>query len=131
MGANPRNNPRLEGTFAAVERLDDAYGGREEWRVVRTDEDWGLVFRWERLSTVLGTSEARVEWEIEDEDGIEPGLHRMRYFGDAKRFGGGIHPFDGLGGEFWVVGPRTENMSDPETARGGDHVSIELELGRG
>ncbi|KAF7504170.1 hypothetical protein GJ744_002639 [Endocarpon pusillum] len=118
VGANPRNNFRLEGTFAAVERLDTAGAGagagakEEKWHVVRTDADWNLVFRWERKSTLLGTSEVRVEWEIEegsqhrDHQGaavlVEPGLYRMRYFGDAKALNGQITPFEGTGGVFRV-----------------------------
>jgi len=36
VGANPRNNLRLEGTFAAVERRE----GDGSWKRIRSDEDW-------------------------------------------------------------------------------------------
>ncbi|KAL8955861.1 MAG: hypothetical protein Q9183_006500, partial [Haloplaca sp. 2 TL-2023] len=44
VGANPRNNLRLEGTFAAVERFTH----RRVWERCRDDGDWDLVFRWRR-----------------------------------------------------------------------------------
>jgi neutral ceramidase len=95
VGANPRNNLRPLGTFAAVEKLD---GG--SWRTVRTDKDWHLVYRWNRTSTVLGTSEVTIEWEIEDD--VEDGVYRMHYYGDAKSVGGSITAFEGIGAEFTV-----------------------------
>ena len=99
IGANPRNNLRLEGTFAAIEKLGS--DGRT-WSTVRTDADWHLVYRWRRTSTVLGTSEVTIEWEIED--WAESGLYRMHYFGDAKSLGGNIEAFEGIGPVFEVQG---------------------------
>lgn len=126
VGANPRNNLRLGGTFAAVEWFDV---NRGVWQKVRDDGDWSLWFGWVRTSTVLGTSEVRVGWEMGWEtegwrDGEEAderegwtelfprgkrqvpdlsGLYRLRYFGDAKGFGGKITPFEGVSGEFRVL----------------------------
>ena len=97
VGANPRNNLRLEGTFVAVEKKSATDGS---WVRVLDDADWFLVMRWERKSTVLGTSEVTVEWEVEE--GIEAGIYRMRYWGDSKGIGGKISAFEGIGGEFWV-----------------------------
>ena len=96
VGANPRNNLRPLGTFAAIEKLE---GG--SWITVRTDEDWHLVYRWSRTSTVLGTSEVTIEWEIEDD--VDDGVYRMHYYGDAKSLGGSITAFDGIGPEFSVL----------------------------
>lgn len=108
VGANPRNNFRMEGTFAQVERLSHTADAGEKWEVVRTDADWNLVYRWKRVNTALGTSEVAVQWEIEDEyhggGKVEEGLYRMRYFGDAKALGGGITGFEGVGGVFRVAG---------------------------
>lgn len=97
VGANPRNNLRLEQTYAAVEYRAP---GQQEWRTVRDDSDWALVFRWKRLSGIRGTSEVTLEWEIED--WAQPGEYRLRYFGDAKAFGGKITAFDGASGTFHV-----------------------------
>ncbi|KAL8695203.1 MAG: hypothetical protein Q9218_000241 [Villophora microphyllina] len=97
VGANPRNDLRLEGNFAAVEHLTHG-----EWRRVRDDSDWDLIFHWRRTNTVLGTSEVVVEWEV-GKEGVERGLYRLRYFGDRKEFGtGDIGPFEGVSGVFRV-----------------------------
>lgn len=100
VGANPRNNFRLEGTFAAVEQHDPSTGG---WREIRNDRDWSLVYHWERKSTVLGTSEVRISWEIENDTQLDTvQLYRIRYYGDAKSLGGAIRPFEGSSGTFYV-----------------------------
>ncbi|TQV92029.1 neutral/alkaline nonlysosomal ceramidase [Cordyceps javanica] len=99
VGANPRNNLRLEQTYAAVERRA---AGQQGWTVVRDDSDWALAFRWKRLSGIRGTSEVTLEWEVED--WAQEGEYRLRYFGDAKAFGGRITAFDGASSSFWVGG---------------------------
>ncbi|KAL8852247.1 MAG: hypothetical protein Q9221_002849 [Calogaya cf. arnoldii] len=98
VGANPRNNLRLEGTFAAVENLSHG-----SWKRVRDDSDWDLVYRWRRTSTILGTSEVELSWETGRNHGMEDGLYRFRYFGDSKPFGGGdIEAFQGVSGIFRI-----------------------------
>jgi neutral ceramidase len=103
IGANPRNNLRLEQTFAAVEVCDnetrkscDEEGS--SWEPYRDDSDWSLIFHWEKTSEVLGTSEVRIVWETEE--WAEPGTYRIRYFGDSKAVGGTITPFEGVSGNF-------------------------------
>lgn len=123
VGANPRNNFRLNGTYAAVEKYD---ADRSVWAQIRDDADWSLVYEWERTSTVLGTSEVTISWETKWETGSwrdEPstavkhevhegllarnrdleGRYRLRYYGDAKSLGGSITAFEGTSGEFDVV----------------------------
>lgn len=102
VGANPRNNFRLEGTFAAVERFDSADG---RWVQVRSDRDWFLVYRWRRVNTALGTSEVTIEWEIEP--GTESGMYRLKYYGDKKSLSGDIAAFEGTSGVFNVAGDAT------------------------
>lgn len=100
VGANPRNNFRLEETFAAVEQFDSASGS---WNQIRSDRDWSLVYHWKRKSTVIGTSEVRIDWEIEEGgtfDSVQ--LYRIKYYGDAKSLIGGIEPFEGTSGTFLV-----------------------------
>ncbi|KAK8069770.1 neutral/alkaline non-lysosomal ceramidase [Apiospora phragmitis] len=90
VGANPRNNLRLEGTFAAIEKQD----GNNGWVQVRDDSDWDLVYTWTRTDSILGFSDVVISWET----GLnaEPGTYRTRYFGDAKALlGGGITAFEG------------------------------------
>ncbi|KAK5164783.1 uncharacterized protein LTR77_009447 [Saxophila tyrrhenica] len=66
VGANPRNNFRLGGTFAAVEKFDEA---SSTWKQLRDDSDWSLLYEWTRTSTVVGTSEVKISWETKWEDG--------------------------------------------------------------
>ncbi|RDW61086.1 hypothetical protein BP6252_12469 [Coleophoma cylindrospora] len=98
VGANPRNNLRLEQTYAAVEQLDDETG---QWVKVRDDSDWDLIFNWEKTSEVLGTSEVEIVWETPDD--IEHGQYRIRYFGDSKAVGGKITAFEGFSGTFVLI----------------------------
>ncbi|KAK8088074.1 hypothetical protein PG997_003035 [Apiospora hydei] len=130
VGANPRNNLRLEQSYATVERLvtsgdDDATsdddktelrakqtkkrgegsspleGEEKKWIAVRDDNDWHLVFRWRRTSELLATSEVTITWEMETE--TEPGIYRIRYYGDSKSLRGRITPFEGVSREFTVT----------------------------
>ncbi|KAK0617402.1 Neutral/alkaline nonlysosomal ceramidase [Immersiella caudata] len=96
VGANPRNNLRLEGTFAAVERKD---GGA--WKRAKDDEDWSLVYTWTRTNFVLGYSSVTIGWETGAED--VAGTYRIKYYGDAKPLIGSIKPFEGTSGEFSLV----------------------------
>ncbi|KAK4900782.1 hypothetical protein LTR27_001961 [Elasticomyces elasticus] len=123
VGANPRNNLRLDGTFAAVEQFDYM---DKVWHQIRDDGDWSLVFEWKRTSTTLGTSEVKISWETGWETGDWRGdsgpsdahgdllvrngasddlrgLYRLRYYGDAKALGGSITPFESVSGEFKIV----------------------------
>ncbi|KXJ96737.1 Neutral/alkaline nonlysosomal ceramidase [Microdochium bolleyi] len=95
IGANPRNNFRLEGTFTAVEKLES----NGQWTRVRDDTDWQLVYSWTRTNGFLGTSTVTVSWETEAD--AEPGTYRLKYYGDAKAFlGGAIKPFEGTSSTF-------------------------------
>ncbi|KAF4637841.1 hypothetical protein G7Y89_g256 [Cudoniella acicularis] len=97
-GANPRNSLRLEQTYAAVERLD---GASRQWKRVRDDSDWGLIFNWKRTSEILGHSEVEIVWETESF--VEAGQYRIRYFGDSKAVGGKITAFEGVSGIFLLT----------------------------
>ncbi len=97
VGANPRNDLRLEDTYASVEKLHDG-----KWARVRNDADWSLIFKWRRTNSALATSEVDVVWEIEDE--AEKGKYRIRYFGASKTpISGDIVQFEGVCGAFDVV----------------------------
>ncbi|KAJ7351343.1 Neutral/alkaline non-lysosomal ceramidase-domain-containing protein [Mycena albidolilacea] len=96
VGANPRNNLLLEGTFLAVERLDAA----GTWVMVKSDSHPSTVYRWQRESTILGTSSIRISWTIESD--TPAGTYRLRYFGDSKSLGGKISAFVGTSGNFTV-----------------------------
>ncbi|EFX06050.1 neutral/alkaline nonlysosomal ceramidase [Grosmannia clavigera kw1407] len=95
VGANPRNNLRLEDTFAAVEKHDSSSGN---WTQVRSDEDWSLVYTWERTSTVLGYSQVVLSWESEAT--AASGTYRLKYYGDSKPLVGSISAFTGISNSF-------------------------------
>ncbi|PYH99278.1 putative neutral/alkaline nonlysosomal ceramidase [Aspergillus ellipticus CBS 707.79] len=107
VGANPRNNLRLESTFAAVEKYNS---DTNVWDVVRTDSDWNLLYNWKRTSTVLGYSEVTLQWQIEDEyyntgnpDSIQYGTYRFHYYGDSKNIQGTVSAFEGTSDSFTVA----------------------------
>ncbi|KAH6894370.1 Neutral/alkaline nonlysosomal ceramidase [Thelonectria olida] len=92
-GANPRNNLRLEGTFAAIEQKIDG-----EWEQVKDDADWFLVYTWRRTNWVLGHSEVDITWETSGN--AEAGTYRVKYYGDRKNILGAISAFTGTSSEF-------------------------------
>lgn len=94
-GANPRNNLRLEQTFAAIEFFNLTL---QTWVQVRDDSDWVLVFNWKKNSEILGTSEVQIVWESEAR--ASHGRYRVKYYGDSKSVGGSITAFEGTSGEF-------------------------------
>ncbi|KAF2871401.1 neutral ceramidase precursor [Massariosphaeria phaeospora] len=95
VGANPRNNLRLEGTFTAVEKQ----GSDGAWVAIRNDEDWELVLEWKRTNGLTGTSDAKITWDTSI-SAPETGSYRLRYYGDSKAVGGRITPFNGTSGGF-------------------------------
>ncbi|WDK08850.1 neutral/alkaline non-lysosomal ceramidase [Colletotrichum graminicola] len=97
--ANPRNNLRLEGTYAAVEQL----GADGQWTQVRSDNDWFLVYTWTRTNWLLGYSEVVVSWETGADDGAAPGTYRLKYYGDSKPLIGSISAFEGTSGNFTLL----------------------------
>ena len=99
VGANPRNDLRLEKSYAVVEKLVRP----NTWVVARDDSDWDLIFRWRRTSSVLATSEVDITWEVPDEEDIGTS-YRIRYYGAAKMFGSGeIVPFEGVSRLFIIA----------------------------
>ncbi|KAL5611714.1 hypothetical protein BROUX41_000711 [Berkeleyomyces rouxiae] len=97
VGANPRNNLRLEGTFAAVEKKQG-----DSWVQVRNDYDWHLIYSWTRTNTLLGHSEVSITWEVEQD--TEPGTYRLVYYGDSKGLlSDDTDAFEGRSNEFQVA----------------------------
>ncbi|RDL37943.1 uncharacterized protein BP5553_05376 [Venustampulla echinocandica] len=97
-GANPRNNLRLEKTYAAIEKADPGTG---RWARIRDDSDWSLIFNWKRTNEILGQSEVRIDWE--SGDSAQAGKYRMKYYGDSKALGGTITAFEGTSGTFVLI----------------------------
>ncbi|KAI0705267.1 Neutral/alkaline nonlysosomal ceramidase [Cerioporus squamosus] len=95
VGANPRNNLRLEQTFLSVDQLVD-----EQWKAVRSDSHPSTTYQWTRDSTILGTSTVNITWVVES--GTPPGMYRLTYFGDSKAVGGTISAFVGHSSNFTI-----------------------------
>ncbi|KAI0764296.1 Neutral/alkaline nonlysosomal ceramidase [Trametes elegans] len=95
VGANPRNNLRLEQTFLTVDQLVD-----DQWKVVRSDSHPSTTYQWTRTSTILGTSTVNITWVIED--GTPSGTYRLTYLGDNKPLIGTITPFVGHSANFTI-----------------------------
>ncbi|CAA7260368.1 unnamed protein product [Cyclocybe aegerita] len=95
VGANPRNNLRLEGTFLSVDRLVNG-----QWVVVRSDSHPSTIYEWVRTNLILGFSTVTVSWTIES--GTPAGTYRLRYYGDSKPLIGSISSFTGTSSSFTV-----------------------------
>jgi neutral ceramidase len=94
VGANPRNNLRQEGTYAAVEKLGS---DGSTWTQVLSDDDWRLVYTWKRTNGVLGYSDVTIDWETDT--GLDgAGTYRIKYYGDSKPLIGKIKEFTGTSG---------------------------------
>jgi neutral ceramidase len=96
VGANPRNNLRLEGTFAQVQQQVNG-----NWVPVRDDHDWHLEYTWYRDDSLLGSSHVVITWETESY--TTPGTYRIVYNGDSKApITGKISGFTGTSSSFTV-----------------------------
>lgn len=97
VGANPRNNLRLEETYAAIEQ-QGSYG---TWTQVRDDADWELLFEWKRTNGMLAYSDVTITWDT----GLtaQAGTYRIKYYGDSKSVGGTITGFEGTSGSFTLA----------------------------
>ncbi|KAJ7062780.1 Neutral/alkaline nonlysosomal ceramidase [Mycena amicta] len=95
VGANPRNNLRLEGTFLSVQQLSG-----NTWKPVRSDSHPSTTYQWLRVSTILATSTVTLNWTIEA--GTPAGTYRLQYFGDSKPLIGSISAFTGTSSNFTV-----------------------------
>ncbi|KAE9406821.1 Neutral/alkaline nonlysosomal ceramidase, partial [Gymnopus androsaceus JB14] len=95
VGANPRNDLRLEGTFLSVDQLVDG-----AWVMYRSDSHPSTTYSWVQTSTILGTSQVNLTWTIED--GTPSGTYRFVYFGDFKPLIGDITAFTGQSSSFTV-----------------------------
>ncbi|KAK6617944.1 hypothetical protein RUM44_002386 [Polyplax serrata] len=97
VGANPRNNLRLDDTFFLVETLS-ADG---KWTAIASDADFSTKMHWRRTNVVEGTSEVDLEWDPSNFD-CDSKQFRFRYFGDYKSLRGNIHGFEGISRPFTV-----------------------------
>ncbi|EEB18244.1 Neutral ceramidase precursor, putative [Pediculus humanus corporis] len=99
VGANPRNNLRLDDTFLTIEKrkkkkLENG-NDVEIWEIVATDADYNTKMHWRRTNPVEGTSEVDVEWKI-FKSNVKPGTYRFKYFGDYKSLIDGTSWYESL-----------------------------------
>lgn len=133
IGANPRNNLRLEKTYAVVEKLvagssapSSAPSHLDESQDLRIkdrarsqppvegssgkQEEWQPVRNdadWHLVFRWRRVNEVLATSEVtitwETEDWAEPGTYRLRYFGDSKSLLGSITGFEGISSSFELV----------------------------
>ncbi|KAF2898983.1 hypothetical protein ILUMI_07192 [Ignelater luminosus] len=97
IAGHPRNNVMHEKTFLLIEKLV----GEDEWRIVATDANWETRFRWERTLFFTGESAVTIEWIVGKD--VDPGVYRIRHFGNYKYILGGIFPYEGISNNFNVI----------------------------
>ena len=105
VGANPRNDLRLESSYATVEQLtNNTNNAMQIWTTVRDDSSWDLIFHWTRTNEALGESQVIIEWQTSSVEPagvlVEKGVYRLRYFGAWKAaITGTVTAFEGVSGE--------------------------------
>lgn len=86
--ANPRNNPRLQGTFLTVDVLDNDTG---EWQTRYVDGDWCTQYHWKGGAGSAGVSFAEIFWTIPDDDNLpRPALYRICHYGTRRTLTGAL-----------------------------------------
>lgn len=93
-GAHPKNNPRRQGTFLAIERWTGS-----QWATVARDWDWDTTYRWRREGAAY--SQVDVIWRVPS--AATPGTYRVRQFGDWKSgWTLAVQPYSGTSRNFTV-----------------------------
>ncbi|XP_060552761.1 uncharacterized protein LOC132714046 [Ruditapes philippinarum] len=100
VGANPRNNRRLESTFLTVEFQEQSGANT----VVYTDANWETQFHWE--SHGIGESTITILWDIPV--GQKPGMYKITYNCDHKSIFSGVSSVTGSTEWFQVVASRAK-----------------------
>ncbi|KAG0745773.1 hypothetical protein G6F57_009900 [Rhizopus arrhizus] len=96
VAGNPRNDPMLNKTFLTVERKVN-----NTWEIIRTDNDYDTRFYWQYKHSLLGMSEALIEWHVDQH--VKPGVYRLGYFGNSRAsFSKNITPHSGYSKEFMI-----------------------------
>ena len=97
VGANPRNDLRLESSFGYIQQQQSD----GSWTNYRDDSDWELIYNWARTNTALGYSTVTLQWIIPE--GTTSGTYRFAYYGASKTpITGSINQFNGASGSIKV-----------------------------
>jgi neutral ceramidase len=102
ISGHPRNNFMTESTYLTIEKLQED----ETWTPVATDADWETKFIWERSSTIFGTSQVTVSWQVPEN--VSSGEYRIRHNGYYRYILGGVYPYQGVSNHFQVKTPLFE-----------------------
>lgn len=97
VAGNPRNDLRHEDSFLYV----DKYLGNGTWLSIATDASWETKFIWERTNTILGESQAIIEWDIPHN--CESGVYRIRHYGASKSLLQTVTQYSGQSTPFRVL----------------------------
>ncbi|XP_053390202.1 uncharacterized protein LOC123563648 [Mercenaria mercenaria] len=100
VGANPRNNRRLESTFLTVEFQEQS--GADT--VVYTDANWETQFHWDRHG--LAESTVTIIWDIPADQ--KPGMYKITYNCDHKSIFGGVSSVTGSTEWFQVIASKAK-----------------------
>jgi len=86
--ANPRSNPRLQGTFLTVDVLDNDTG---EWLTRYVDGDWCTQYHWKGGAGYMGVSFAEIFWTIPNDENLpRPALYRICHYGARRTLVGAL-----------------------------------------
>lgn len=96
--ANPRNDLKLEESFLYVELYDLS---TKNWVKVESDASWNTKFIWKRTNSMMGTSEAIIEWKVPTN--CKSGIYRITHFGASKNIFQSIKQFSGTSSSFKLV----------------------------
>lgn len=93
-GGHPKNNYRNQGSYLAVQRLENG-----EWQTIRRDRDWDTEYHWQRSG--LAYSLITIVWRIPQT--IAPGIYRIQHDGDWKNlWNKHITPYTGTSAIFTI-----------------------------
>ncbi|XP_063992674.1 neutral ceramidase [Diachasmimorpha longicaudata] len=96
VSGHPRNNLMTDSSFLTVERIDN----NGNWIEVATDGNWETRFYWARTSSILGTSQVEITWDIPLD--VLPGKYRIRHNGYYRYILGGVFHYRGFSDIFEV-----------------------------
>jgi len=95
-GGHPKNDLKTQSSYLEVQKKTG-----DTWTTVYYDWDWCTTSRWTRISTLLGTSQVTITWNIPQD--AMPGTYRIKYNGANKSiWTGKIHQHTGYSREFTV-----------------------------
>lgn len=93
---HPNNSIEQRKSFLEIE-----YKQNGKWVTIAHDWDLETRYMWERYSSILGTSQSTVIWEIPDD--TPSGTYRIRHNGAYKSIDGKIKEYHGYSREFLVL----------------------------